>query len=245
MRRKRRPTYFQCKRVIDRLYRLQDLIRHHQPSSHEIVFARPIDRLLPKGVKKEHEYQSIEHEIAGLLQLAHSYLLAVGVETEIVKEEPEIDIGDGLKRKKIERKLDLIGNYFALERMGDPRVFDTVLRTLGAGIGVYEVMKRTAFWNLFNPLAWIAGLFRIPVTIMERAAMPDKADASWAVKIFGWAAGGLVLLILAFCAIRLGYSLDWQDLIGKITGGRITAVPSAPTRTSSASRADKPPADKR
>ena len=240
MSRTQRPTYFQCKRVIDRLSRLQDLIRHHQPSSHEIPFARPIERLLPKGVKKEHQHQAIEHEIARLLQLAHSYLVAAGVGTEAVKDELEIDISDGLKREKIEKKLDLIGNYFELERTRDPRVFDTVLRTLGAGIGVYNARKRTAFWDLFNPLAWIAGLFRIPVTIMERAAMPDKA-----VTIYGWAAGGLVLLILAFCTIKLGYSVDWRDLIGKITGVTITAVPSAETTTPSARRADKPPADRR
>ena len=81
------------------------------------------------------------------------------------------------------------------------------------GIGSYEELKRRGFWELFNPLAWIAHALHAPVWVMERAGLADPdAPKSAILQGYAWLLRVMLLVVLALLLKKLGLG----DLIGTI-----------------------------
>src|SRR5205807_8161356 len=111
----RRPGYFQCKHILERLHRFQDLVRHDQRWGTEIGFARPLEQLLPKGTRPENRPTEIHRQIHRLVPLVIQDLKRGGIPMEVEwpnrRYDPE-------KQRVVEEHADrayhLIGDYFQL-----------------------------------------------------------------------------------------------------------------------------------
>ena len=98
---------------------------------------------------------------------------------------------------------DLVQNYFDLLGMAGPlESIGRLVSALDQGIGYYGDLKRTAFWRMFSPVTWLAWFVRLPLTVLERAGVASSN------RIYGWFIQGLVALILALVAQKLGLPLD-------------------------------------
>src|SRR5205814_393913 len=103
--------------------------------------------------------------------------------------------------------------YFHLPHDGLATAFTEVVGKLDEGIGLYEELKRRAFRELFNPLAWIAHVLYAPVWVMQRAGLEDPNEPPSAVlRAYAW-----VLRVMAFIAVALLLKkLGLGELIGAI-----------------------------
>jgi len=80
-----------------------------------------------------------------------------------------------------------------------------LISTIDRGIGFYETRKRTAFFELFSPITWIAFIFRIPLVIIQRAGLSSEEEgASYILQIYKFAVYSVILLILILIAKMLG-----------------------------------------
>lgn len=209
------PGFFACRRAIDTLKRFQDLVRHRTPLPPDITFARPLSELIPAGTSKEHERWAIEQQINRLAPRASQYLAIARIDTRVdVSRWEEKDFG-GRQMEKVSRDLDLIGNYFDLERNGSfLETHRMLMRSIEEGIGVYEALGRVAVRRMFSPISWIASVVRIPVTILERAGVESGEASSGVVRAYALLLRGVMLVILLFIAAKLGISLPWEKLLG-------------------------------
>jgi hypothetical protein len=213
-----RPGYFACSRVLERIRRLQDLIRHHQRWAHQCDLARPLEELLPPGTKPEHERVVLEQEINRLLPLVHHNLNAVGIDTRASVTEEDAYY-DKVKERAVQetkeiQRYDQLLNYFEIRRQygGHAWSFDLLLHVLERGIGVFEAYKSAAVRELMSPLSWVAWSIRLPLTLLERAELAEQGTPSLLVKGYGWIVRMLMLGLLFLVSARLGTTIPWDNL---------------------------------
>ncbi|MGE3278094.1 MAG: hypothetical protein AB7O67_23540 [Vicinamibacterales bacterium] len=181
------PGYFACSRAIERLKKFQDLIRHHKRWAHQIEFARPLDQLIPKGTKPEHQHTVIEREINRLLPLVGQDLHMVGVPT-------------GVSWKKLEDAWDYdkpnqgIGVYDSMQSSARRRKF-MPLSWLAYAVSIpVRVLIRAGLVSPFREgdtkvLDWTLGIIQAGWVVAIGWLSKAAAEGHWAQRtwhhIFG------------------------------------------------------------
>jgi len=209
------PGYWRTREKIARARRFQDLIRHKERWGTDIDRAAPIEELIP-GVDKNEAMLRLDEEIEKLQHLVFWDLSQyTGARTRVLWRDPY-----GVNDEK-EESYDLILDYFRLPRPAgkEHKAFEAVMQCLNNGIGVLEARKKRAFWEMFNPLFWIAWFIRLPITVMERAGFgrnPKSQEmmAAGYVRFVKIAMG----VILLFVCLKLGIEVPWKELLKRLTG---------------------------
>lgn len=212
-----KPGYFECGKILERLHRFQDLVRHHQRRGTQLSLARPLEKLLPSGAPEGYRYEVIEQEINRLVPLVGSALYHAEIWTLISwpTQETEYD-GDKLIQKKVDRRFDLVEDYFQIPRTSDAAAFNLLMSAIERGIGVYEEYRRRALWDFINPLAWTAFLIRMPLIVLEKAGLYDEDARSYVLRVYGWLIRSLMFFFIVFGIAKLGIAIPipWDKLIG-------------------------------
>jgi hypothetical protein len=212
------PGYFACRRVIARLKRFQDLIRHNQRWGHQVQFARRLDELIPKDTELAKVPWVIESEINKLMPIISWDLRRVGIPTGVRWEDRDDEfemIGTSPKFKKVRCNADLISDYFELPREGsNARFFDMVIAAVDRGIGAYEMLQRHALRRKYNPLDWIAFLLALPILVLERAGIASEETDSKLVTGYAWIIRILIAILLGLTVTKLGTSIPWNVVTG-------------------------------
>lgn len=210
------PGYFSCKRRIQILKRYQNIIRHRERWAPEMRFATPLERDIPAITNADplHRRMLIDREVSRLAVAVHHMLHEVGVPTRITRTVRDLNLSGEGQRQFREEQNDIISDYFDLQSdENHQHIFELIIRTLEEGIGVYEMRKERAFWELFNPLFWAAMLVRAPVWILQRAGLAgDEQMRSLILGIYGKLMYVLLLLGLAFLVVRQGI-LTWKEVV--------------------------------
>ena len=203
------PGYFQCSRAIATLKKFQGLIYHREGwrplFGSPTFFVPPIETLLPPNTPESARPTIIQQEISKLIVPVHLILNDAGVFTRWLyksrKQLPLLFSTDPPPEQE-KREYDIIRQYFELPHSLEN--FQIVTRTLDQGIGVFEMRKRTAFWEMFNPLYWFSLALRAPLWVFYRAGF-SPSQKFYETLIRTLFAAALILLL-----IRFGI-LDWQD----------------------------------
>ena len=209
----RKPSYFRCKKVLDRLHLFQDLVRHHWRWADHAAAARPLKELLPPGTREDQHLLTMEQQINRLIPLVARDTSFVGISNEIsyLHSEPKFTAGH-IENSEKEEVFDVIEDYFDLPRRRS--AFDAVMASVERTIGIYEAEKRAALWGWFNPLNWLAILIRLPLTVLERAGLAeDPQTHSRVASVYIWTLRIIMLILLLLLATKLGLSIKWSDLI--------------------------------
>lgn len=202
--------YFECTRRIERLKKFQDLIRHKERYAGHLEFARPLEELIGK-----HENVLaplvLDREINRLIPIVHSYLLAIGLGLALTLRIPVEDYNDSgqLIHRMTERKLDLIRSYFDLPH--SQYTYEKIMGLLDQGIGFYEARSQRAFWELFNPLIWLAWILKTPLFVLEHAGFPNFEG-----RVFGayaWTVRILMLFLIGGLAARVWGIPSWDAIL--------------------------------
>ena len=90
--------------------------------------------------------------------------------------------------------------------------YNLMTAMLDRGIGFYEQRRDDAYWELFNPLVWIAFVLSAPLFILERAGLEDVGPA-WLVNLYGWVVQALVLGLMIFGLTKLDVSIPWGEIL--------------------------------
>jgi hypothetical protein len=157
----------------------------------------------------------IDREISGLAVAVHRMLYEVGIPTRITRTVRDLNLSPEGQRQFREQQNDIISDYFDLQSdQNHQHIFELIMRTLEEGIGVYEMREERAFWELFNPLFWVAMLVRAPIWILQRAGLAgDEQMRSLIVGIYGKLIYLLLILALGFLVVRQGI-LTWKEVAG-------------------------------
>lgn len=142
---RRRPGYRECERILDRLRRFQDLVRHHQRWASEIERARPLEELLPEGTKPTEQPSEIKRQIRRLIPLVARDLtlggVQLGVRRVFARYDPE-------KRRSVEefgdRDYHLINDYFALPNDARASSLEQLTRALACTRNCGAARERNA-----------------------------------------------------------------------------------------------------
>ena len=111
------------------------------------------------------------------------------------------------------REYDIIWQFFAWIEGSSARAYELIIGKLDQGLGYYEAIKYKAKRDIFNPIAWIAFILRIPSIIIEKTGLvPPEKGASFLFKMYALLIRGLILIILALLAAKLGVSIPWNVL---------------------------------
>jgi len=204
------PGYFATKRILKRLSRFQNVIRHKERWATDIDIACPIEELVDPKIPMHERFRVLNHEIRRTMQIVYWDINYTGVPTGVIHKHWDI-----VEQKDINQQFDVIIDYFRLPR--DPngaRAYEAVMSTLEQAIGVYEARLRQAKREMFNPIVWVAHLIRIPITVMERAGLVGHEKTNEIVigayaKIMKY----VMLVIIVFVAIKLGVSIPWKDVV--------------------------------
>jgi len=204
------PGYWRTHGFIKRAKRLQDLIRHRERWATEIELAQPLEDLFP-GMDRVEASQHIEEEIGKLQQVVYWDLNRFAmVNTGVLYKDRYAVEGEP------DRKYDLILDYFRLPRRNGEahQPFEAVMRILNNGIGVFEARKKWAFWEMFNPIHWLAFIIRLPITVMKRAGFGPHNKRSQEMMVGGYAKFVRILMIaiLVLVALKYGITVPWKDL---------------------------------
>ena len=110
---------------------------------------------------------------------------------------------------------DLVLDIFQLPHRLDAKIYDMLISTIDRGIGFYEIRKRTAFFELFSPLTWIAFIFRIPLIIIQRAGLSSEEEGPTQIlQFYKWVVRFVILIILILIAKMLGIADLFVSVIG-------------------------------
>ena len=209
-----RPAgYFECRRRIELLEKFKDLVRHDRNCDRNL--ARPLNELLP--YPESDDRWALTREINQLATPVWDALADVGISTSVKhttsRDERDFDnkapLGRLVKKETVQ-KYDIIEQYSGLPL--SPVMPRLVVEALDRGIGVYKHRETKAFWEMFNPLVWVARLLRTPIYVLEKAGLVDDETRSHVLKVYAYIVQALVLLILALVAARLGISFPWSAL---------------------------------
>jgi hypothetical protein len=208
---RRRPGYFASRRAIDRLHRLQDLIRYHQRWAHQLDLARLLSELLPGGAPENdvHQYQRLEREINRLLPLVAADLRWAGIPTVVQPRAPFAD------EKGADQHRDLLLHSFDLCR-GEERsaaTFDLTIHTLDRGIGVYKACQAVALRGFVNPLSWLGWVVGLPASVLERAGLANESTTSVVVQTYAWIVRVLMVILIGLALTKLGTMIPWEKLL--------------------------------
>jgi len=198
--------YLACRKILERLEIFKDLVRHNSPYGGYIgkEFARPLEELITENIPPGRMYDILEQHINQLIPLVHRDLFYARISLGATR---------GEAGSEAERHYDMILQFFEFIRDGGGNVYNMVIGALDQGIGYYKAKKHQAFWDIFNPVSWIAFILRIPLIIIQKTGLViDEKGASWILKIYGLIIRALILLILAFLATKLGVSIPWNVL---------------------------------
>lgn len=208
---RRLPGYFRCKKALNRVKRFQDLVRHKERWANEIDLAQPIEALI-SGYDASRGTQSIDLEIGKLQQLVQWDMRYIAVtNTTYLINDPD-HIG---QEPDEPRRFDLVMDYFRLPRpmAREHAAFTGVMRMCNNAIGVLEARKRQTFWQMFNPIHWLAWVIRLPITILETAGFGGHTESQKMVlKIYKIAVSIAMLSLLVFGAIKAGIEIPWKEL---------------------------------
>jgi hypothetical protein len=164
----------------------------------------------------------IEREVNRLIPLVARHLDDVGVPTTVgwTESEPRYTAERGNFQQEREVKLDLIEGCLDDEAHGgDRRASSIHHRTMAAleqGIGIYEYLADRAIPRWWNPVYWIGGFIRFPLTVLEAAGIVE--DKSLIVKGYGWLIQGGVLLLVLLLARMWGLEGLVRDIIKILKG---------------------------
>ena len=211
------PGYFHVRRMIRRAKRFQDLVRHRERWSGDVDRAAPLEKLV-KGCGNAATHEAIQRIKEEIEKAQHVVFLdlrgSTPVRTSVRWRDPYAAEGEDP-----EKAYDLILDYFRLPRRSgyEHETFEEVMRCLNNGVGFLEARKRRAFWEMFNPIFWVAWLLRLPITVMERAGFGGSAKgqemmAAGYVRFVKIAVG--VILILA--CLKLGVEVPWREILHRV-----------------------------
>jgi len=205
--------YFASRRILYDLKSFRDLILHYIPFvGYEEQASRPLEEILPGDVKSTSEkHRTLKQKINELIPIVRMHFTNAGIEREISVRLPE----PGGKKER--REYDLISHFFELPHDPSATYYEMLLSVIDRAIGFYEQIKRAVFRDLFNPIFWVACIFRIPLLIIQKMGMVStKEAASQIFKIYIWMIRILVGFILIFIATKLGISINWAKIINLI-----------------------------
>ncbi len=215
------PGYFSCKQRIKILKRYQNLVRHRERWAPEMDFTTPIEHDIPdisSTTDQWHRHMLIDREISRTAVAVHDILNRVGIPTRISRRVREPIPSPEGQRQSREEHYDIIADYFQLQSNDTNRqeTFELLMRMIEEGIGVYAMRQDRAFWELFNPLFWVAMLVRSPIWVLQRAGLAgDEQMRSLIVGVYGKSIYLLIILGLGFFVVRQGI-LTWKEVVAVI-----------------------------
>lgn len=206
----RKPGYWRCRRILNRLRKFQDLVRHQERWGYDLDNAQPLEALLPKGTDTSpanaHQVsQLIEKQINRLIPLVQFDLTVTGINTGA-----SIRVNDDPEQW---RDINLVSSYLDQLPPEVPRNrrYELLMQCLERNIGWFEERQRRATWDAVNPLHWLAQVARLPITVLEMAGLvPTQKEHSQFVTVYVWLLRFVFLLILVFAATKLGISIPWK-----------------------------------
>jgi len=192
-----RPTYWECKRILNRLADFKNLLLYYCPyAGYEKRASKPLSEYIDEKLPTYERYENIEEKISNLVEFVGRDLRRVGISTIIIQE------SSGEKEN-----IDVFLNIFQYLRSDNrtARAFDMLLDLINRGIGVYEVGKNKEGWRLLNPLYWISYLLKVPVIIIKGADLVSDEEVKKTIfKIYAGVVKALMLIILYLFADKLG-----------------------------------------
>jgi hypothetical protein len=169
--------------------------------------------LFPGENLKEATFETalrIEREIRENLMVISYFLQEAGIATEgvFVKDDPG-------QVEQVKERYDLILDYFVmLNSHLYHQAFEALIARLDMGIGMYKARLRQAKRDLCSPVAWLAYLIRLPITILERAGLASHPDSQQIILTgYGKFLKTLIVLILLLIAVRLGVTIPWKEIV--------------------------------
>ena len=202
---------FKSWHTIVKLNKLKDLIRHDARWAHQIALARPLKKL---GIKEKsaNAHQLIRERINNIIPIAVESSKIANIATHIVIKEM-VEESSLFHPEYENRTYDVFINYRTLIEKDGPSAnyFDAIIDVIDQVIGYYKNLLFKSLVNLLNPLNIIAGILKIPISIIEYMGFKTNNKIiemilSILIKIF-WV---LLLVILS-----LRYS-EQSELINKI-----------------------------
>jgi hypothetical protein len=207
------PGYWRTKRKLERLKLLRDLIRHRENWAGQIALAKPLSELLP-CVPENLRAIRIKEEIEMVLRLAYWDLEYAAVPTGVYygkRGEPEDE----------QRSFNVILDYFRLPREPGKEhyAFEATTGSLTEGIGIYEARKHQAFWEMFNPVVWVAYIIRLPITVMERAGLVGhEKTQDMVLSGYTLAIRLMMAALVGLFLVRQGVQFPWKAFFDRVIG---------------------------
>jgi hypothetical protein len=159
----------------------------------------------------------IDQQIGRLQPVVRSYLLQVGVFTDILITEPAWDRERQKETRDALGRWDAVRDYFNQPADGvrgskiSQGWFEHLMNLIEQGVGMYEARRASAWREKFNPLTWIAGVLKAPAFVLERAGLLGQGRSKL-LELYLWIVRLLFLLGLIFAAAKLGLSVPWQQV---------------------------------
>jgi len=207
------PGYFETKRVLARLRRFQNLIRHKERWGGDLEFACPIEELIPPNLGMPERFPLLDREILKAMNIVCWDINRAGVTTGVIYKH-----WDTLEGKEEKESYDVVLDYFRLPRLlHAQRAYEAVMSTLEQAIGVYETRLMQSRREIYNPVVWAAHIIRLPITVMERAGLVGHAKTEEMV-LGGYAKFMKISMavILVLMAVKLGVTVPWKDVVIKV-----------------------------
>jgi hypothetical protein len=208
------PGYFAIKRKIRHLTKFRDLIIHRERWAGADADAAPLHELFPELKPGEYpRVEVLEREIKRMQRPIHFDLNFAYVTTGVIHNHRE-----AVTREIVETRYDVILDYFRLPRDGNNHgAYEAVMNTLEEGIGTYQAALMRAKRDMYNPLAWIAQLVRMPITVMERAGF-GQHEKTQELMLGGYVRFIKIMMgvVLTFLALILGIKVPWGEIVNGI-----------------------------
>jgi hypothetical protein len=207
------PGYWKTRARLAAIIRFKNLIVHRERRAGSLDEACPIEELFPNpppvGMART---RLIDREIKRAQQEVWWELTFAGIPTVVAQR--EYDEGE---HKGVLTKYDVILDYFRLPLLQDARAFDLVLDTLEQGIGAYERRLKRAKRELYSPVAWVAHLIRLPISVMERAGFAGH-EKTQELILSGYARFMRIMMgiIVVLSTLLLGIKVPWREIVSGI-----------------------------
>jgi hypothetical protein len=125
---------------------------------------------------------------------------------------------DDMQKAEVLVKYDLILDYYRLPRLPHPQgVCELVLDALEQGIGAYERRFKQAKRELYSPVAWVAHLIRLPITVMERAGFAGH-EKTQELMLGGYARFMRIMMGISvvLATLLLGIKVPWREIVSAV-----------------------------
>lgn len=205
------PGYFASRTIVKELRDFRDLALYYIPFvGYSDRASRPLEEIICEDINSARKkYDVLEQKIDELIPIIKRHLSRAGIETRIISQGYEPG-----SLKIIEKEYDLISDIFQLPRKLDAKICDMLVSAIDRGIGFYKRRNRDAFRELFNPIFWVAYVFRIPLLIIHMMGLVSNEEAaSRMLKVYIWLFRIVFFVILVFIATKLGISINWVKIL--------------------------------